>query len=96
MLNPIQWAWQKGKGHICVDSTNGTNSPDKPGSPNTNIPKLLMENTDECPPAYYMMAFAHVLVNISDIYSLFFFSSISFSMLMALMQLFGGSYIIQK
>jgi hypothetical protein len=48
MLNPIQWAWQKRKGHICVDSTNGDDGPDEQGSPNTHIPKPSPKNADEC------------------------------------------------
>jgi hypothetical protein len=64
MLNPIQWEWQKGKGRICVDSTNGNNGPDTKSSPNTHIPKPSADNADECPPVYYMTAFLRLLVNI--------------------------------
>ena len=64
MLNPIQWEWQKGKGHICVDSTNGNDGPNKKSSPNTHIPKPSPLNADECPPVYYSMAFTRLLVNI--------------------------------
>jgi hypothetical protein len=64
MLNPIQWAWQKGKGRICVDCTNGPDGPDTAGSPNTTIPKPSPANADECPPVYYMTAFARLLRSI--------------------------------
>jgi hypothetical protein len=47
MLNPLQWAWQKGKGRICVDCTNGPDGPDTDGSANTYIPKPSGENADE-------------------------------------------------
>jgi hypothetical protein len=64
MLNPLQWAWQKGKGRICVDCTNGPDGPDTLGSANTHIPKPSPENADECPPVYYMTAFKRFIVNI--------------------------------
>jgi hypothetical protein len=64
MLNPIQWAWQKGKGRICVDGTHGPDGPDTAGSPNTTIPKPSPDNADECPPVYYMTAFARLLRSI--------------------------------
>jgi hypothetical protein len=64
MLNPLQWAWQKGKGRICVDCTNGPDGPDTPGSANTHIPKPSKHNPDECPPVHYMTAFQRLLVNI--------------------------------
>jgi hypothetical protein len=64
MLNPLQWAWQKGKGRICVDCTNGPEGPDNPASANTHIPKPSADNPDECPPVYYMTAFQRLLVNI--------------------------------
>jgi hypothetical protein len=64
MLNPLQWAWQKGKGRICVDCTNGPDGPDTGGSANTHIPKPSEENADECPPVFYMTAFQRFLINI--------------------------------
>jgi hypothetical protein len=64
MINPIQWAWQKGKGRICIDCTHGPDGPDTPGSPNTSIPKPSAEHPDECPPVFYMTAFARFLRNI--------------------------------
>jgi hypothetical protein len=64
MLNLLQWAWQKGKGRICVDCTNGPDGPDTPGSANTHIPKPSAENIEECPPVYYMTAFKRFIVNI--------------------------------
>jgi hypothetical protein len=64
MINPLQWAWQKGKGRICVDCTNGPDGPDTPGSANTHIPKPSEDNPDECPPVFYMSAFQRLLINI--------------------------------
>ena len=64
MLNPLQWAWQKGKGRICVDCTNGPDGPDTDGSANTHIPKPSEDNADECPPVFYMTAFQRFLINI--------------------------------
>ncbi len=52
MLNLLQWAWQKGKGRICVDCTNGPDGPDTPGSANTHIPKPSAQHADECPPSF--------------------------------------------
>jgi hypothetical protein len=56
LLNPLQWEWDKGKGRICVDCTNGANGPDNPGSANTHIPKPSPANPDECPPVFYATA----------------------------------------
>jgi hypothetical protein len=53
ILNPIQWAFDKGKGRICIDCTNGL---DQHGSENTYIPSLLADNPDECPPIFYQYA----------------------------------------
>jgi hypothetical protein len=64
MLNPLQWAWQKGKGLICVDCTNGPDGPDTDRSENTHIPKPSEENADKCPPVFYMTAFQRFLINI--------------------------------
>ena len=56
-LSPaIQWAVRKGKGHICIDSTNGL-CPVR--SPNTSIRKpCSAANADEYPLVYYGDAFA--------------------------------------
>ena len=64
MLNLLQWAWQKGKGRICVDCTNGPDGPDTLGSANTHIPKPSVDNVEECPPVYYMTAFLRFIINI--------------------------------
>jgi hypothetical protein len=64
MLNPIQWEWQKGNGHICVNSTNGNNGPHTDSLPNIHIPKPSAANANECPPIFYMTDFLHLLVNI--------------------------------
>lgn len=59
MINPIQWAFDKGKGRICIDCTNG---PDPAGSVNTQIPKPgTPERIDECPPVWYQFAFKRLL-----------------------------------
>ncbi len=62
LLNPLQWEFDKGKGRICVDGTNGPEGPDTPGSCNTHIPKPSLENKDECPPVYYSTALMRFLV----------------------------------
>jgi hypothetical protein len=64
MLNPLQWAWQKGKGRICVDCTNGPDGPDTQGSANTHIPKPSEDNADKCPPVFYITAFMRFIINI--------------------------------
>jgi hypothetical protein len=56
LLNPLQWEFDKGKGRICVDCTNGANGPDNEGSANTHIPKPSPKNPDECPPVFYATA----------------------------------------
>jgi hypothetical protein len=58
ILNPLQWVFDKGKGRICVDCTNG---PDPRGAANTYIPKPSMENEEECPPVHYQSAFRRLL-----------------------------------
>jgi hypothetical protein len=64
LLNPLQWEWDKGKGRICVDCTNGANGPDNPGSANTHIPKPSPDNIEECPPVYYATALMRFFVMI--------------------------------
>jgi hypothetical protein len=54
LLNPLQWAVCKSKGHICVDCTNAR-YPE--GSPNAYIPSSSVDNADECPPVHYGTAF---------------------------------------
>ena len=54
IINPIQWAFDKGKGRICVDCTNGN---DPEGSANTYIPSPSDENVRECPAVFYQYAF---------------------------------------
>jgi hypothetical protein len=56
LLNPLQWEFDKGKGRICVDCTNGADGPDNEGSANTHIPKPSPKNPDECPPVFYASA----------------------------------------
>jgi hypothetical protein len=58
ILNPLQWVFEKGKGRICVDCTNG---PDPRGAANTYIPKPSLDNEEECPPVYYQSAFRRLL-----------------------------------
>jgi hypothetical protein len=58
ILNPLQWVFDKGKGRICVDCTNG---PDPKGAPNTYIPKPSLDNEEECPPVFYQSAFRRLL-----------------------------------
>ena len=67
VINPIQWVFDKGKGRICIDCTNG---PDSRGSVNTYIPKPLNTKKkpegmkldfDECPPTYFKYAFKRVI-----------------------------------
>lgn len=62
LLNPLQWEFDKGKGRICVDCTNGANGPDNLGSANTHIPKPSPQNPDECPPVYYATALMRYFV----------------------------------
>ena len=68
IINPIQWVWDKGKGRICIDCSNGP--PDKSGSVNTYIPKPfnvkkppknMILDQDECPGTYFKYAFKRVL-----------------------------------
>ncbi len=62
MINPIQWIFDKGKGRLCIDCTNG---PDPSGSANTYIPKPgTPERLDECPPVWYQYAFKRLLRHI--------------------------------
>ncbi|CAJ1953852.1 unnamed protein product [Cylindrotheca closterium] len=59
VINPIQWVFDKGKGRICIDCSNG---PDDLGSINTYIPKPKQDETgDECPPIHYQFAFKRFL-----------------------------------
>ena len=55
IINPIQWAFDKGKGRICIDCTK---SKDDIASANTHIPGPKDNKPDECPPVYYQYAFA--------------------------------------
>eukprot|EP00980_Cylindrotheca_fusiformis_P008874 scaffold1899_cov112-Cylindrotheca_fusiformis.AAC.1 len=59
ILNPIQWVFQKGKGRICIDCTNGPG--DAAGSANSHIPKPSPDVALECPPVYYQTAFQRLL-----------------------------------
>eukprot|EP00980_Cylindrotheca_fusiformis_P013356 scaffold3407_cov100-Cylindrotheca_fusiformis.AAC.2 len=59
VINPIQWVFQKGKGRICIDCTNGPG--DAAGSANTHIPKPSIERADECPPVYFQTAMDRLL-----------------------------------
>eukprot|EP00980_Cylindrotheca_fusiformis_P016065 scaffold4737_cov92-Cylindrotheca_fusiformis.AAC.2 len=59
VINPIQWVFQKGKGRICIDCTNGPG--DEAGSANTHIPKPSVERADECPPVYFQNAMDRLL-----------------------------------
>jgi hypothetical protein len=58
ILNPLQWVFDKGKGRICVDCTNG---PDPKGAANTYIPKPSVDNEEQCPPVFYQSAFRRLL-----------------------------------
>eukprot|EP00980_Cylindrotheca_fusiformis_P014329 scaffold3825_cov131-Cylindrotheca_fusiformis.AAC.2 len=62
ILNPIQWVFQKGKGRICIDCTNGPG--DAAGSANSHIPKPASDVALECPPVYYQTAFRRLLCRI--------------------------------
>eukprot|EP00980_Cylindrotheca_fusiformis_P018620 scaffold6176_cov173-Cylindrotheca_fusiformis.AAC.4 len=62
ILNPIQWVFQKGKGRICIDCTNGPG--DAAGSANSHIPKPSPDVALECPPVYYQTAFRRLLCRI--------------------------------
>eukprot|EP00980_Cylindrotheca_fusiformis_P014236 scaffold3755_cov52-Cylindrotheca_fusiformis.AAC.5 len=48
-----EWVFDKGKGHICIDCTNGPI--EQEGSANTYIPNPN-PNMEECPPVYYQSA----------------------------------------
>mmetsp|Transcript_4851 Transcript_4851/g.11525 ORF Transcript_4851/g.11525 Transcript_4851/m.11525 type:complete len:935 (-) Transcript_4851:1191-3995(-) len=61
VINPIQWVFDKGKGRICIDCSNG---PDHLGSVNTHIPKPKDKLEFECPPVYYQFAFKRFLRHI--------------------------------
>ena len=58
VINPIQWVFDKGKGRICIDCSNG---PDTEGSVNTHIPKPKENLEMECPPVFYQFAFNRFL-----------------------------------
>lgn len=59
VINPIQWVFDKGKGRICIDCSNG---PDDLGSINTYIPKPKQDVTGEqCPSIHYQFAFKRFL-----------------------------------
>jgi hypothetical protein len=64
LINPLQWEWDKGKGRICVDGTNGPEGSNTPGSCNTHIPKPSPDNPDECPPVYYSTALMRFFINV--------------------------------
>jgi hypothetical protein len=59
-LAPLQWAWRKAKGRICVDCTKP--GADEIGSINTYIGKPGVAPADECPPVYYGDAFMRFLI----------------------------------
>ena len=68
IISPIQWVFDKGKGRICIDCTNGP--PAKSGSVNTYIPKPfnvkkppkgMRLDYDECPCTYFKHAFKRVV-----------------------------------
>jgi len=61
IINPIQWAFDKGKGRICIDCSNG---PNEWGSVNTYIPRPKDDIELECPPVYYQEAFRRFLRHI--------------------------------
>jgi hypothetical protein len=61
ILNPIQWAVRKGKGHICIDCTNGPDGADTTSLANTFIPSPKEGKTDACLPVFYAMAFVRHL-----------------------------------
>ncbi|CAJ1939814.1 unnamed protein product [Cylindrotheca closterium] len=64
VINPIQWVFDKGKGQICIDCSNGPNSL---GSINLYIPSLkdaIPGEEDECPAVYYQYAFDRFLCQI--------------------------------
>ncbi|CAJ1965622.1 unnamed protein product [Cylindrotheca closterium] len=61
VINPIQWVFDKGKGRICIDCSNG---PNLLGSVNLYIPSLkdaIPGEEDECPALYYQYAFDRFL-----------------------------------
>ena len=53
VINPIQWVFDKGKGRICIDCSNG---PDTLSSVNTHIPAPKHGIELECPPVHYQFA----------------------------------------
>jgi hypothetical protein len=57
MINPIQWAVRKGKGHICINCANGPNGPGTNSSTNTYIPRPKDNDMDLCPLVYCATAF---------------------------------------
>lgn len=68
IIAPIQWVFDKGKGRICIDCTNGP--PGKHGSVNTFIPKPsnakkppkdMVLDEDACPPTYFKYAFKRAI-----------------------------------
>ena len=61
VVNPIQWVFDKGKGRICIDCTNG---PDPEGAINTHIPKPKEQKELECPEVFYQFAFRRFLRHI--------------------------------
>ena len=61
VINPIQWAFDKGKGRICIDCSKG---PYPSGSINLYIPKPGEGHEDECPDVYYQHAFDRFLRHI--------------------------------
>ncbi|CAJ1968746.1 unnamed protein product [Cylindrotheca closterium] len=61
VINPIQWVFDKGKGRICIDCSNG---PNLFGSINLYIPSpkdAIPGEEDECPAVYYQYAFDRFL-----------------------------------
>ena len=54
--NPIQWVFDKGKGRICIDCTNGPG--DKMGSIDTKVENHQLQ---QCPPVHYQFAFRRLL-----------------------------------
>jgi hypothetical protein len=57
IINPIQWAVRKGKGHICVDCTNGPDVADTLSSANTFIPSPKAGDMDAWLPVNFATAF---------------------------------------
>jgi hypothetical protein len=48
ILNPIQWAVQKGKGRICINCTNGPDGANTTSSENTFIPSPKAGDANAC------------------------------------------------